>query len=168
MKFTRKLLEDMVGIDKAAEIMVDAAFPKPKNKNGAISSRCGQGHAHPSKGEAAYCDRLHLRQRIGEIKDLEVYATIPLWEGRRYKADFRYKEKTTTVFIRTITASGRPRPPRITWVVIVDDFKGAQSRDFQQVKKAWPHYGRGLLRETHRSSGSGFHTVREIPGRWKK
>lgn len=122
------------------------------NKNGAISSRCAQGHYHGSKGEAARCNCLHLELRAGLILDLEVHPSIPLWAGRRYKADFRYRMGDF---------------PSRRYITYVEDFKGAQSRDFQLVKKAWPTYGRGTLRET-RMAGSKFFVKREIEGKWKK
>jgi hypothetical protein len=131
---------------KAARDLMRLLKIKGANKNGAVGSRCKQGHFHPSKGEARRCDSLHVLQQYGEIKALEVHPSIPLWKGRKYKADFRYLDH------------GR---------VIVEDFKGAQSRDFQLVKKAWPNYGRGTLRET-RAAGDKFFTYREITGKWKK
>ncbi|MGH7198869.1 MAG: hypothetical protein ACREH5_09060 [Candidatus Omnitrophota bacterium] len=119
------------------------------NKMGAKRSRCAAGHYHPSKGEAAYCNHLHLRQRAREIKDLEVNPTIPLWKGRRYKADFRYIE---TPFNR----------------LVVEEFKGFETRDWVLVRKAWPEYGRGFLRQTHQKPGGGFFVKREIAGRWAR
>lgn len=119
---------------------------KAANKMGAVRSFCNAKHFHASKGEAARCDDLHWWVRAELISELKIYPSIPLWKGRKYKADFSYYENS----------KGKLK-------FIVEDFKGAQSRDFQLVKKAWPHYGRGVLRETRRQ-GTWFTAVREIEG----
>lgn len=136
----------MVLRGKAARDMMRKLGIKPKNKMGAVSSKCQQYHFHASKVEALRCNGLHLMLRAEVISMLEVHPSIPLWAGRRYKADFRYIQDG---------------------LVIVEDVKGFDSRDWVMVKRAWPEYGRGLLRET-RAQGERFFVKREIPGKWEK
>ena len=157
---------------EAREFAKKIGIPLPGNKMGAQRSRCAQGHFHASKGEAAYCNHLYLRLFAKDIAFLEIYPSIPLWEGRNYKADFRYTEIVTKpkAFFVAVDTDGNAEKTKKQLTIrrlIVDDFKGCQSRDFQLVKKAWPNYGRGLLRETRLQNGV-FRTVREIEGKWKK
>ena len=42
-----------------------------QHKFRAKSSKCYQGHYHPSKLEAEYCDLLHLQLKAGEITEIE-------------------------------------------------------------------------------------------------
>jgi hypothetical protein len=132
-----------------ARDMLKALKMKASSKFGATGSRCFSGHYHPSKGEASRCDCLTLMQKGGVISGLEINPSIPLWLGRRYKADFRYIE----------TSSGR---------LIVEDFKGAMTRDWLLVKKAWPNYGVGWLREVHSQGPDRYFTKCEIAGKVEK
>jgi hypothetical protein len=36
------------------------------------------GHKHDSKGEARYCDELHMLQKLGYIKSYEIQRNLPL------------------------------------------------------------------------------------------
>jgi hypothetical protein len=128
--------------------MLKALKMKAISKFGARGSRCNQGHFHPSSGEARCCEYYHLLQKGGMIAGLEVNPSIPLWLGRSYKADFRFTE----------ISSGK---------LIVVDYKGAITRDWVLVKKAWPNYGVGLLREVH-SERDRFFTKCEIKGKVEK
>lgn len=69
----------------------------------ARKTTCNYGHSHASRAEANRCHLLHIRQRAGEIKDLEIEPQF--WfviagqqvkheNGRRvgYKPDFGYTE----------------------------------------------------------------------------
>ena len=42
-----------------------------RHKYRAKSSKCYQGHYHPSKLEAGYCDQLAMLKKNGDIKDYE-------------------------------------------------------------------------------------------------
>ncbi len=72
-------------------------------KYGAKKTVCDQLHMHDSKLEAARCDYLHKRQRMGEISHLAVHPQfffvidgeqLKHDNGRRvgYKADFQFFE----------------------------------------------------------------------------
>lgn len=39
----------------------------------AKKTQCHHGHTHDSKGEAARCEELHIRQKAGEISRLTIY-----------------------------------------------------------------------------------------------
>lgn len=43
-----------------------------RNKYGAITCKCSQGHIHDSRGEAAYCTQLALLVKAKEIKGYEI------------------------------------------------------------------------------------------------
>ena len=43
-----------------------------RNKYGAITYKCSQGHIHDSRGEAGHCSQLALLQKAGEIKGYEI------------------------------------------------------------------------------------------------
>ena len=49
-----------------------------KHKYRAKSSKCNQGHYHPSKLEAGYCDQLEMLKKNGDIKDYESQKRIDL------------------------------------------------------------------------------------------
>lgn len=77
-------------------------------KYGAKKTVCDQLHTHDSKLEAARCDYLHKRQRMGEISHLAVHPQfffvingeqLKHDNGRRvgYKADFQFFEKDLNV-----------------------------------------------------------------------
>jgi len=81
---------------------------KRANKYGARKTACAHGHRHDSKREAVRCNELHLLQRAGQIRGLEVQPVY--WfsidgralvheNGRRVGVtlDFRYFEGDTTV-----------------------------------------------------------------------
>ena len=42
-----------------------------KNKYGAKSCKCAEGHIHDSIGEAGYCDYLHVFKRAGHYKAIK-------------------------------------------------------------------------------------------------
>lgn len=78
------------------------------NKFGARVTECALGHKHASKKEARRCGELHLLQRAGQIRCLEVEpqfwfeidgVIIKHPNGRRvgYKPDFLYLEAGATI-----------------------------------------------------------------------
>lgn len=82
--------------------MTFARSPR-RTKYGARGTRCGAGHAHPSRKEARRCDELHLLQRGGAISELEREPkyyfevngrAVERGNGRRavFTPDFRYRD----------------------------------------------------------------------------
>ena len=81
------------------------------------------GISFPSKAEAARYQVLKIRERLGEIKDLELqprftfvingkYLTYDTGHKITYTADFRYQERVLD-----------------TWETVVEDRKGYMTRD---------------------------------------
>jgi hypothetical protein len=105
---------------------------KRGNKFGARRTPCGHGHTHASKAEAGWCDRLHLMQRGGLIRNLEQQPRFHFAgpdgrqvtdEGRpvRYTADFRFDE---------LRKDGG-------WHSVVADVKGRYRDDSWRLRRAF-------------------------------
>ena len=97
------------------------------NKYGAKKCECLYGHCHDSKKEAERCNELHLLQKAGAIKNLEVqkrfqlipprkYNRMPNERGWDYIADFTYEENG---------------------ILIVEDTKGYKTKDYIAKRKAF-------------------------------
>jgi hypothetical protein len=111
------------------------------NKYSAKKSQCMHGHTHDSRKEAQRCDELHLLQRTGMIKDLEIqrkfvlvpsmkYSNMPNERECAYVADFCYKENDT---------------------LVVEDTKGYRTKDYiikrKLFKQKYCHNGDTVFRE---------------------
>lgn len=121
-------------------------IPRKGSKYGAKRSRCIQGHSHPSKGEAGRCNELHACQACGLIRDLKVNPSVTVVKGFKYKADFSYTE----------LIHGRH---------IVEDFKGAETQRFRDIKRMWPHHGKGTLLVSRQYPSGQFYTEKGIEGK---
>lgn len=86
------------------------ARSKQKNKYGAKKTTCLQGHAHPSKKEAGYCNAYHIDQSRGKISNLKCSPFFPfvinginpkMGNGHRcgYTADFQFDENDKQIVI---------------------------------------------------------------------
>lgn len=104
---------------------------------------CAAGHFHPSQGEARRCDCLHLLQAASEIQDLKVNPSVTLTVGFRYKPDFSYLERG---------------------LLVVEDFKGVETQRFRDIKRMWPHHGKGVLRVS-KLRGKKFYIEPDISGK---
>lgn len=108
-------------------------FPKTTKKKKAavdfhnVVSTCNYGHSHRSKLESSVCQMIYLRERAGEIRLLQVEATVYLTLARyKYIPDFRCVDvKTNEVFF--IEAKGYP------------------DKRWPTTKKLWKFYGPGRL-----------------------
>lgn len=116
-----------------------------KNKFGAVRTADG----FPSKLEASVYQMLQLREKAGELKDIQRQASVTLSEARiRYKADFS----------AIVVATGGK---------IYIEAKGAETERFRMIKKLWAaymrepleiwkgHWRRPVLVETIVPSGTG-------------
>lgn len=140
LTLTRKEAESFLGKNRVNEL-----FGKLPNKLHAVRTPCNQEHSHPSKAEAHRCNGLHVQQRIGLIRNLQVWPKQRLGDIS-YTADFSYTN---------LSIQGRP--------FIVEDVKGQERERFRLVKRLWPKYGIGTLR-IMKLIGSTFDCVKEIKG----
>lgn len=104
-------------------------FGKRNGKYNARKSRCMQGHVHDSVFESSRCNELHVLEKSGVIKNLQIqvkYELIPkqnfggLMKNERaadYVADFVYED----------AASG---------YTVIEDAKGMQPKDYI-LKRKW-------------------------------
>ena len=85
-------------------------YRKPKNKYGAKSTKCAQGHRHDSCLEAMHCNRLEMLLKAGEIIEIVRQYTIPLVvNGCRicsHRVDFKVQWKNG--FYSFIESKGFP------------------------------------------------------------
>ena len=103
-----------------------------------------EGRFFASACEADYVAEVRVRERSGEVADVELQPKVTLVAGITYKPD--------VVF--TDTATGVRK-----WIEV----KGVVSDRFRLVMKLWRYSGPGLLVVVKRKSKrSGFQTVREI------
>jgi len=59
-------------------IALEDLLPKTNaHSRDATRTDCNNGHTHRSKGEARYCDELHLRARVPEEKILKIEVEFP-------------------------------------------------------------------------------------------
>lgn len=99
---------------------------KPKEKYGRKKLEHA-GYSFDSKLEAALFDYLKLRERAGEIAELQPQDTIYLTAARiMYKPDFKYLDM----------ASGDHE-----WA----EAKGFETTDYRIKRRLWMHYGPGKL-----------------------
>jgi hypothetical protein len=104
------------------------------NKYGAKRTEI-QGRSFMSGGEADCFRWLELREKSGEIKNLQTQVSVRLTKAElRWVLDFTWED------------------PR-TGETIFADFKGAITERWRILEKLWPHYGPGRLQVI---SGSGM------------
>lgn len=116
--------------------------PAP-HKYGAKPER-REGRYFASGAEADYVAEVRLRERLGEVVDVELQPKVVLVAGITYKPDLVFTETATGVrkFI---------------------EVKGVVTDRFRLICKLWRYSGPGLLVVVKRKSKrSGFQTVREI------
>lgn len=119
-------------------------FPKPgprkkkrlKYGNTIIRDPVTGKKAYDSKLERNYHGHLILRERAGEIEDLQQWPSVELLPGIRYKPDFFYRECRTK---------------REIWV----DTKGVIGERYRIIVKLWRLFGPGVLMEV-RAKGAGW------------
>lgn len=112
--------------------MTFISFNKPKPRAKGVeynnqASTCSYGHSHRSKLEGSVCGLIWLREKAGEIKLLQVEATVYLTLARyKYIPDFKCLDlKTNEVFF--IEAKGFP------------------DKRWPTTKKLWAFYGEAPL-----------------------
>lgn len=109
---------------------------KPKKEKYGRKKVDHAGYRFDSKLEAALFDHLKLRERAGEIKDIQAQDTIYLTAARiMYKPDFKYRN----------LATGEDE-----WA----EAKGFETTDYRIKRRLWIHYGPGKL---HVFNGSHAH-----------
>lgn len=93
------------------------------HKYAAKKITCRQGHKHPSKKEAGWCDALHIDQADGKISELKLSPFFPFVidcqqlkhsNGRKvgYTSDFQFTENARTVVCEVKGMSVRDWPLR--------------------------------------------------------
>ena len=107
-----------------AQLRALAAKKSGRRWSSAKKKACAQGHAHPSKTEAAVCDRLHLEARVTEAR---VYTQVRL-----------------PLLALAPDANGRPLYLTIDFLVVrgfskryIDAKAGRVSRDWRRGKAAF-------------------------------
>lgn len=116
----------------------------PKNKYGRKKVDHA-GYRFDSKLEAALFDQLKLRERAGEIKDIQAQDTIYLTAARiMYKPDFKYFD----------LASGE-----FEWA----EAKGLETSDYRIKRRLWMHYGPGKLHVFKGAHSRLIHSETIIP-----
>lgn len=99
---------------------------KPKEKYGRQKVDRA-GYSFDSKLEAALFDQLKLRERAGEISEIQAQDTIYLTAARiMYKPDFKYLNNATGEH---------------EWA----EAKGFETTDYRIKRRLWMHYGPGKL-----------------------
>lgn len=110
---------------------------KPKEKYGR-EKVSHAGYSFDSKLEAALFDQLKLRERAGEISEIQAQDTIYLTAARiMYKPDFKYLNNATGEH---------------EWA----ESKGFETTDYRIKRRLWMKYGPGVL-HVYKGSASRIH-----------
>lgn len=98
-----------------------------KNKYHAIRSQSYDGRSFHSKGERDCYEMLVLREKAGEIRELECQVTTRLTAGITHKTDFKCWDNL------------KDEP---LWV----EYKGFVDQRWRDIQKLWRFYGPGRLK----------------------
>lgn len=96
-----------------------------------------------SQAEKHYYGELLLREKAGEVRNIECQPTVELVAGIKYRPDFVFTEAQP---IR----DGKYDWP--TWVPVWVDVKGVETEAFRLKCKLWKQFGPGVLRIVKRGS----------------
>ena len=152
-RYVSSVLESKFG--KVRQPVSDMKFPKPRRArkrkhkySGTRVQGITSSKSYPSMIERDYAEYLKIRERVGEITDIEEQPSVTLAGGIRYKADFASVDKATDkqIFV---------------------DTKGLLSDRFRLIMKLWKVSGPAPLHVVMRdgSKDMRFYVHREIiPG----
>lgn len=120
------------------------AQPKPKRRakrrrHKMAGTRCEgatTGKSYPSLIERDYHELLLIRERVGEVKDVEYQPSYTLIAGIKYKADFKYTDVETGV------------------TIVVDTKGNLLGERFRMVMKLWAEKGPGPLHVVKRKKSN--------------
>lgn len=106
------------------------SFPKRRAKGAEynnVASTCSYGHSHRSRLEGAVCQMIYFREKAGELKLLQVEATVYMTEAKyKYIPDFKCLDLKTNQEIYI-------------------EAKGFANPRWPTTKKLWKFYGLGPL-----------------------